>query len=80
MSESDDSQLSVAAAVAAAAGIDAAEVNAKDCIQVLGGIGITWEHEAHLYLRRAYGISHALGGRRRWIRRVSALTQRGCAA
>lgn len=77
VSESDDTQLSVAAAVAAAAGIDAAEVNAKDCIQVLGGIGITWEHEAHLYLRRAYGISHALGGRRRWIRRVSALTQQG---
>ncbi|MEW2478091.1 acyl-CoA dehydrogenase [Mycobacterium sp. NPDC049093] len=77
VSEADDSQLSIAAAVAAAAGIDAAEANAKDCIQVLGGIGITWEHEAHLYLRRAYGISHALGGRRRWIRRVSALTQQG---
>ncbi|MEV0672816.1 acyl-CoA dehydrogenase [Mycobacterium sp. NPDC050441] len=77
VSESDDSQLSIAAAVAAAAGMDAAEANAKDCIQVLGGIGITWEHEAHLYLRRAYGISHALGGRRRWIRRVSALTQQG---
>ncbi|WP_441959448.1 acyl-CoA dehydrogenase family protein [Mycolicibacterium houstonense] len=77
VSESDDAQLSIAAAVAAAAGVDAAESNAKDCIQVLGGIGITWEHEAHLYLRRAYGISHALGGRRRWIRRVSALTQQG---
>ncbi|BBX29083.1 acyl-CoA dehydrogenase [Mycolicibacterium alvei] len=77
VSESDDSQLSIAAAVAAAAGVGAAEANAKDCIQVLGGIGITWEHEAHLYLRRAYGISHALGGRRRWIRRVSALTQQG---
>lgn len=77
VSEADDAQLSIAAAVAAAAGIDAAEANAKDCIQVLGGIGITWEHEAHLYLRRAYGISHALGGRRRWIRRVSALTQQG---
>ncbi len=25
----------------------------KDCIQVLGGIGFTWEHDAHLYLRRA---------------------------
>ncbi len=65
--ESDDAeQLSVAAAVAGAAGIRRrAEANAKDCIQVLGGIGITWEHDAHLYLRRAYGISHALGGRRR---------------
>lgn len=70
-------QLSVAAAVAAATGIEAAQANAKDCIQVLGGIGITWEHDAHLYLRRAYGIARFLGGRRRWLRRVAALTQRG---
>jgi alkylation response protein AidB-like acyl-CoA dehydrogenase len=27
--------------------------NAEDCIQVLGGIGFTWEHPAHLLLRRA---------------------------
>ena len=53
-----------------------AMANAKDCIQVLGGIGITWEHDAHLYLRRAYGISQFLGGRSRWLRRVAALTQR----
>ena len=71
------SQLSIAAAVAAATGIEAAKANAKDCIQVLGGIGITWEHDAHLYLRRAYGISQFLGGRSRWLRRVAALTQRG---
>ncbi|MGH3676065.1 MAG: acyl-CoA dehydrogenase family protein [Mycobacterium sp.] len=74
---SDDSQLSIAAAVAAATGIGAAKANAKDCIQVLGGIGITWEHDAHLYLRRAYGISQFLGGRSRWLRRVAALTQQG---
>ncbi|MHC9295484.1 acyl-CoA dehydrogenase [Mycobacterium sp. LTG2003] len=75
--ESDDPQRSVAAAVAAATGIDAAIANAKDCIQVLGGIGITWEHDAHLYLRRAYGIAHFLGGRRRWVRRVAGLTRQG---
>jgi alkylation response protein AidB-like acyl-CoA dehydrogenase len=75
--ENDERQLSIAAAVAATAGIDAAVANAKDCIQVLGGIGITWEHDAHLYLRRAYGISHALGGHRRWLRRVGALTRQG---
>jgi alkylation response protein AidB-like acyl-CoA dehydrogenase len=73
----DDRQLSIAAAVAAAAGIGAAIANAKDCIQVLGGIGITWEHDAHLYLRRAYGISQSLGGRSRWLRRVAALTRDG---
>jgi alkylation response protein AidB-like acyl-CoA dehydrogenase len=76
VAEQDD-QLSIAAAVAAAVGIAAARDNAKDCIQVLGGIGITWEHDAHLYLRRAYGIAHFLGGESRWLRRVAALTQQG---
>ena len=70
-------QASVAAALAASVGIEAAKANAKDCIQVLGGIGITWEHDAHLYLRRAYGIGQFLGGRSRWLRRVASLTQQG---
>ncbi|MGX9788388.1 acyl-CoA dehydrogenase family protein [Mycobacterium sp. MMS18-G62] len=75
--DSDDQQLSIAAAIAAATGIWAAKANAKDCIQVLGGIGITWEHDAHLYLRRAYGISRFLGGHDHWLRRVASLTQAG---
>ncbi len=73
----DERQLSVAAAVAAATAVDSAKANAKDCIQVLGGIGITFEHDAHLYLRRAYGIAQFLGGRSRWLRRVAALTKQG---
>jgi acyl-CoA dehydrogenase len=36
-------------------------------IQVLGGIGMTWEHPAHLYLRRALG-NQALFGAPRVIR------------
>ena len=76
-SASADAQLSIASAVAAATGIDAAKGNAKDCIQVLGGIGITWEHDAHLYLRRAYGIAQFLGGRSHNLRRVAALTLAG---
>ena len=36
--------------------LDDAVENAKDCIQVLGGIGFTWEHDAHLYLRRALAL------------------------
>jgi 3-oxochol-4-en-24-oyl-CoA dehydrogenase len=75
--DDDDKQLSVAAAIGAATGVWAAKANAKDCIQVLGGIGITWEHDAHLYLRRAYGISRFLGGNTRWLRRVATLTQAG---
>ncbi|BBZ24710.1 acyl-CoA dehydrogenase [Mycolicibacter hiberniae] len=73
----DDQQFAIAAAVAAAICIDAAKANAKDCIQVLGGIGITWEHDAHLYLRRAYSIGQALGGPERWLRRTAALTRDG---
>ncbi len=67
----------IAAAIAAGVAIDAAKANAKDCIQVLGGIGITWEHDAHLYLRRAYGIGQFLGGPARWLRRTAELTQDG---
>jgi alkylation response protein AidB-like acyl-CoA dehydrogenase len=73
----DPRQLSISAAIAASIGIDAAKANVKDCIQVLGGIGITWEHDAHLYLRRAYGIGQFLGGSARWLRRTAALTQAG---
>ena len=73
----DGNQLSIAAAIAAATGVEAAKANAKDCVQVLGGIGITWEHDAHLYLRRAYGIGHFLGGASRWLRQVVELSLSG---
>jgi alkylation response protein AidB-like acyl-CoA dehydrogenase len=75
--DGDPRQLAIAAAIAAGVAIDAAKANAKDCIQVLGGIGITWEHDAHLYLRRAYGIGQFLGGTARWLRRTAELTQDG---
>ena len=44
---------------------------------MLGGIGCTWEHDAHLYLRRAHSIGRFLGGAERWLRRIAALTQAG---
>jgi alkylation response protein AidB-like acyl-CoA dehydrogenase len=75
--DSEQAQFSIAAAVAASIGITAAKANVKDCIQVLGGIGCTWEHDAHLYLRRAHSIGRFLGGAERWLRRITALTQDG---
>lgn len=42
-----------AGAVAAAHAIHAQVFNAQNNIQLHGGIGYTWEHDAHLYLRRA---------------------------
>lgn len=73
----DSQQLSLAAAVAAAVAVDAALTNTKDCIQILGGIGFTWEHDAHLYLRRAYALQSFLGKPASWRRTVAALTLGG---
>ncbi|WP_445163293.1 acyl-CoA dehydrogenase family protein [Mycobacterium sp. Dal123C01] len=75
--DADADQFSIAAALAASVGIAVAKANAKDCIQVLGGIGCTWEHDAHLYLRRVHSIGRFLGGAERWLRRITALTQDG---
>jgi 3-oxochol-4-en-24-oyl-CoA dehydrogenase len=73
----DPVQLRFAASVAGAVGLDAAVENAKDCIQVLGGIGFTWEHDAHLHLRRALGARQLLGGTDRLRDDVSALALDG---
>ena len=53
-------QFSYAAAVAASLALPAADQNANLNIQVHGGIGFTWEHDAHLYLRRAVAIESFL--------------------
>ena len=76
-STGDREQHPVAAAVAAAIALDAAVENAKDAIQILGGIGYTWEHDAHLYLRRALALRQWLGGTDRWRRRALELTVAG---
>ncbi|MFD3491229.1 acyl-CoA dehydrogenase [Streptomyces sp. NPDC058690] len=49
------------AALAAGTALDAAYSCAKDCIQILGGVGFTWEHDAHLHLRRAVVARQLLG-------------------
>ncbi|MGW6579787.1 acyl-CoA dehydrogenase family protein [Streptomyces globisporus] len=51
----------LAAALAAATAPEAAYTCAKDAIQILGGIGFTWEHDAHLQLRRAVLARQLLG-------------------
>ena len=67
--------LSVASAAVVA--LDAAVANAKDCVQVLGGIGFTWEHDAHLYLRRAVALRQWLGGPAGWRRQAASLALAG---
>ncbi|MFF1717339.1 acyl-CoA dehydrogenase [Streptomyces sp. NPDC058268] len=52
---------SLVSALAAGVALDAAYSCAKDAIQILGGIGFTWEHDAHLYLRRSLVARQLLG-------------------
>lgn len=50
-----------AAAVAATLAPAAAQRCAQDCIQVHGGIGFTWEHDANIYYRRALVLAACFG-------------------
>ncbi|MFD4430644.1 acyl-CoA dehydrogenase [Nocardia sp. NPDC058497] len=59
----DDETADYAAAVAALIIPDAAVQVAQDCVQVHGGIGFTWEHDAHLYYRRVLALRGQLGAR-----------------
>jgi 3-oxochol-4-en-24-oyl-CoA dehydrogenase len=70
---SRDLAVSVAAAIAPHAAVDVA----KSLIQVLGGIGFTWEHDAHLYLKRAVAARQLLGGTTHWQRHVADLATAG---
>ncbi|HEY2550847.1 MAG TPA: acyl-CoA dehydrogenase [Streptosporangiaceae bacterium] len=67
----------LAAAVAGAIAVDAAVSCVSDCIQVLGGIGYTWEHDAHLYYRRALSLRALLGPARHWHEQVARLAMAG---
>ena len=53
--------LPIAASVAAAVCSDAYRRAAAEYVQLHGGIGFTWEHPAHLYLRRARADEVLLG-------------------
>jgi len=76
-------QRSYTAAMAATLAVPAADLNAQLNIQVHGGIGFTWEHDAHLYLRRATAIEVLIDaeaaaedvtdGVRRGVRRARAI-------
>lgn len=58
----DEEQFTLIAAAAATLAFPAYVRNAELNIQVHGGIGFTWEHDAHLHLRRALTVQALLGG------------------
>jgi alkylation response protein AidB-like acyl-CoA dehydrogenase len=56
-----DPDLDVAASLAQAHCSGVAVRAAEECVQLHGGIGMTWEYPAHLYLKRAKADELALG-------------------
>ena len=70
---SDESRLPEAAAVAHIAATDAYRLCARQNMQIHGGIGVTWESDAHLHYRRAQSLGSALGGPGFWKERLVRL-------
>lgn len=46
---------------------------AAECVQLHGGMGFTWEHDAHLYFRRAQSDAVLLGGAAHHRERLAGL-------
>ena len=59
--DAEDAERRRSVHVAKAAAGSAARRAAKDGAQVHGGIGYTWEHDLHLFIRHAYGTEAWLG-------------------
>ncbi|WP_067904578.1 acyl-CoA dehydrogenase family protein [Nocardia vaccinii] len=60
----DEAELPLAASLAKVSCSDAFLHSAANTIQIHGGIGVTWEHDAHLYLKRAKASQLFLGDSR----------------
>ncbi|HVW42899.1 MAG TPA: acyl-CoA dehydrogenase family protein [Amycolatopsis sp.] len=67
-------EAAVAAALAKAYCADVYTHAAKENIQIHGGIGFTWEHDAHLYLKRAKSDEVLFGSPAQHRSRLAALT------
>jgi len=73
----DPDEAELAAATAGALCVDGYVRCAQECLQVLGGIGFTWEHDLHLHLKRSLADRQLLGGPDRYQRQVAAVAGAG---
>jgi len=71
--DAEPESLPLAASMAKARASDAAWRVTNDAIQVLGGIGFTWEHDIHFFLKRAKVGAELLGDPRMHRERVASL-------
>ncbi|KUI45463.1 acyl-CoA dehydrogenase [Mycobacterium sp. GA-1199] len=70
-------QHAMAAAGAALMAVAPCPELALDTLTMFGAIGFTWEHDLHLYWRRATSLSAAIGDTNRWAKRLGGLTAAG---
>jgi acyl-CoA dehydrogenase len=63
---SDAAELPYAAALSRVSATQAFQQCAKNCIQVHGGMGFTWEFDCHLYYRRSNQLALTLGSQSEW--------------
>ncbi|CPR11167.1 acyl-CoA dehydrogenase [Mycobacterium bohemicum DSM 44277] len=61
-----------AAATARLAATEALAAVAAEGIQLHGGIAITWEHDMHLYFKRAHGSAHLLDSPQALLRQLES--------
>ena len=60
------------AATARLAATETLRTVAAEGIQLHGGIAITWEHDMHLYFKRAHGSAHLLSSPRELLRQLES--------
>jgi acyl-CoA dehydrogenase len=68
----ETAELTVAAAAARIAAIQAFELQAMEMIQLHGGVGFTWEYDCHLFYRRAKLLAVILGNPATWKEKLVA--------
>ena len=78
--EAEPESLPLAASMAKARASDAACQVTHDAIQTLGGIGFTWEHDIHFFLKRARVSAQLMGTPAQHRERVAELAGLGSAA
>jgi alkylation response protein AidB-like acyl-CoA dehydrogenase len=75
----DDERRTLATSMAKAAAGDCQRLLTQEGIQTLGGIGYTWEHDMHLYVKRATSGEALLGGTHHHRARIADLIGLTCA-
>ena len=75
--DAEPESLPLAASMAKARASDAANSVTHNAIQTFGGIGFTWEHDIHFFLKRARVSAGLLGTARQHRERVAQLSGLG---